>query len=254
MSHITQSVVWWCFVPALEPEQFVRAAAEIGYGAIDQAPREYWRLIRDHGLVISAIKGHASITEGLNRAEHHAGIEREIRANLALAVEWGIPNLICFSGNRAGLADEAGADLTAVGLGRVARAAEDAGVNLVLELLNSKVDHPDYQCDHSAWGLQVVRAVGSARVKLLYDLYHMQIMEGDLIRNLREAAPAVGLYHTAGNPGRNDLDDAQEIHYPGVLRAIAATGYAGYLAHEFVPKGEGVAAMRAAFEYCAPHL
>ena len=254
MTNITQSVVWWCFVPPLTPEQFVRAAAECGYGAIDQAPQEYWPLIREHGLMVSAVKGHASITAGLNRAEQHAGIEREIRANLALAQAWGIPNLICFSGNRDGQPDAAGAEVTAAGLKRVAGAAEDAGVTLVLELLNSKVDHPDYQCDHTAWGLEVVRSVGSPRVKLLYDIYHMQIMEGDLIRNIQAAAPEIGLVHTAGNPGRNDLDETQEIHYPGVLRALAATGYSGYLAHEFLPKGEPVAAMRAAFEACGRYM
>jgi hydroxypyruvate isomerase len=177
-----------------------------------------------------------------------------IHANLALASEWGIPNLIVFSGSRGGLTDEAGAEATSAGLRRVARAAEAAGVTLVLELLNSKVDHPDYQCDHTDWGLQVVRAVGSPRVKLLYDIYHMQIMEGDLIRNLQAAAGEIGLVHTAGNPGRHDLDDEQEIHYPGVLRALAATGYRGYVAHEFLPKGEPATAMRAAFEYCAPLL
>ncbi len=254
MPKITQSAVWWCFVPALTPEGFVRAAADIGYGAIDQAPQEYWPLVREHGLVVSSTKGHASLTEGLNRAENQAGIEREIHANLALAREWGIPNLICFSGNREGVSDEAGAEVTAAGLSRVAGAAADAGITLVLELLNSKVDHPGYQCDHTAWGLKVVRAVGSPHVKLLYDIYHMQIMEGDLIRNLREAAPEIGLYHTAGNPGRNDLDDAQEIHYPGVLSAIKATGYAGYLAHEFLPKADPVAALRAAFEDSARFL
>jgi hydroxypyruvate isomerase len=254
VTNLTQSIVWWCFVPALAPEVFIRAAAEAGYGAIDQAPQEYWPLIREHGLVVSAIKGHASLTAGLNRASHHAGIEQEIHANLALAQAWGIPNLICFSGNRDGLDDAAGAEATTAGLARVARAAEDAGVTLVLELLNSKVDHPGYQCDHTAWGLEVVRAVGSPRVKLLYDIYHMQIMEGDLIRNIREAAPEIGLVHTAGNPGRNDLDDTQEIHYPGVLSALGATGYRGYVAHEFLPKADPTAALRQAFDDCAPYL
>ncbi len=254
MPSITQSAVWWCFVPALAPAQFVRAAAEIGYGAIDQAPREYWPLIREQGLFVSAINGHASLTVGLNRVDQHDRIEREVHANLELAREWGIPNLICFSGNRDGLSDEAGAEATAMGLARLAPAAEAAGVNLVLELLNSAVDHPGYQCDHTAWGQQVARAVGSPRVKLLYDIYHMQIMEGDLIRNIQQAAPEIGHYHTAGNPGRHDLDDTQEIHYPGVLRAIAATGYTGSVSHEFLPKGEAVAALRAAYAHCAPYL
>ena len=130
----------------------------------------------------------------------------------------------------------------------MAKSAEEAGVNLVLELLNSKVDHPDYQCDHTAWGLHVCQMVGSPRVKLLYDVYHMQIMEGDIIRTIRDTHPMIGHYHTAGNPGRNDLDEAQELYYPAILRTIAETGYTGYVGHEFIPKGDPVVALKAAFE------
>ncbi len=158
-----------------------------------------------------------------------------------------IPNLLCFSGNRNGLDDEVGAEITAAGLARIAPAAEEAGVTLVLELLNSKVDHPDYQADHTAWGVQVCRAVGSPRVKLLYDIYHMQIMEGDIIRTIQAVHPFIGLYHTAGNPGRNDLDDEQELNYAAILRAIRATGYTGYISHEFIPKGDPAAALRTTF-------
>jgi hydroxypyruvate isomerase len=136
----------------------------------------------------------------------------------------------------------------------VARAAEDAGVTLIMELLNSKVDHPDYQADHTAWAVEVCRRVGSERVKLLYDIYHMQIMEGDVIRTIRQWHNYFGHYHTAGNPGRNDLDESQELYYPAILRAIAATGFRGYVAHEFVPKGEPIKALRAAFALCAPHV
>jgi hydroxypyruvate isomerase len=186
----------------------------------------------------------------LNRRENHARIEREIRAKLELAQQWGVPNLICFSGNRAGIADDIGAQLTAEGLQRVAPYAEAAGVNLVLELLNSKVDHPGYQCDHSAWGLDVVRMVDSPRVKLLYDIYHMQIMEGDIIRTIRQHHAAFAHYHTAGNPGRNDLDDTQELYYPPIVRAIVETGYDGYLGQEFIPKGDPIAALKAAFDLC----
>jgi len=255
MSNITQSVCWWPFVPnKLAPEAFVRAAAEAGYAAVELVPKEHWQLVKDHGLAISSVGAHASLTLGLNRRDQHERIEREINDNLTLAQRWGIPTMICFSGNRDGLSDAVGAEATAVGLKRVAKAAESAGVTLVLELLNSKVDHPDYQADHTAWGVQVIEAVGSPRVKLLYDIYHMQIMEGDLIRTIRAAHLHIGHYHTAGNPGRNDLDTAQEIFYPPVLRAIAETGYTGYVTHEFTPKGDPIAALRDTFAMCAAYL
>ncbi len=240
-----QSVAWWPFVPQyLAPETFVRALAELGYNGVDLAPSEYWPLVREHGLRISAVGGHQSLTLGLNRRDQHERIEQEIRANLALAQQWDIPNLICFSGNRGGISDEAGAEATAEGLRRVARAAEEAGVTLILELLNSKVDHADYQADHTAWGVQVCDMVGSPRVKLLYDIYHMQIMEGDLIRTIQAAAPQIAHYHTAGNPGRHQLDETQEIYYPPIFRAIQASGYTGYICHEFVPSGDPMSALR----------
>ncbi len=255
MGKISQSVAWWCFVPdKLTPEQFVRAVAAAGYSAIDLAPQVYWPLVTAHGLTISATEAHASITLGLNRSDQHDRIEHEIRARLALAEKWRIPNLICFSGTRDGQADGLGIDITAAGLARVASAAESAGVTLVLELLNSKVDHPDYQADHTVWGMQVCQRVASPRVKLLYDIYHMQIMEGDIIRTLRTAQTMISHYHTGGNPGRNDLDEAQEINYPAILRAIVATDYTGYIAHEFVPKGDPVLALQTTYAHCAACL
>jgi hydroxypyruvate isomerase len=251
MSLIQQSVSWWCFVPdQLTPEAFVRAAAETGYAAIDLVGQEYWPLIKDHGLKIAAVTGHQSLTDGLNRRENAGRIEQELRANLALAGQWGIPNLICFSGNRNGMDDVTGAEITAETLRRVAPMAEDAGVTLVVELLNSKVDHPDYQCDKTAWGVQVCQWVGSPRVKLLYDIYHMQIMEGDVIRTIRENYAWFGHYHTAGNPGRNEIDQTQELNYPAILRAIAETGYTGYVAQEFIPARDPVTSLRQAFEIC----
>jgi hydroxypyruvate isomerase len=252
MAHIRQSVAWWCFVRGeMTPEKFVRAAAELGYAGVEIVPPEHWPLVKEHGLTIAAISAHHSIAEGLNRPEHHDRIEQELLANIKQAEQWGIPNLICFSGNRAGLDDAAGAENTATGLRRVARAAEQAGVNLVLELLNSKVNHPDYQCDKTSWGLEVCRMVDSPRVKLLYDIYHMQIMEGDIIRTIQDHHAYFGHYHTAGNPGRNEIDDTQELNYPPIVRAIDATGYAGYLGQEFVPKGDPVAALKDAFERCS---
>jgi hydroxypyruvate isomerase len=250
-AHIRQSASWWCFVRGeTTPRDILRAAADIGYEAMDLVPQEQWQLVKDHGLVISGVAGHASLTDGLNRRENHDRIERELRANLALAAQWGIPNLICFSGNRNGLDDTSGAEITAEGLRRVAAMAEDVGVNLIVELLNSKVNHPDYQCDHTAWGRAVCEMVGSPRVKLLYDIYHMQVMEGDIIRTIQEHNALFSLYHTAGNPGRHDLDDAQELAYPAIMKAVLATGYDGYVAHEFVPKGDPRAALKAAYDVC----
>lgn len=255
MNRITQSVAWWCWVPALlEPETFVQAVAAAGFTAIDLVPPPYWDLVRQHGLTISSIGGHQPLEHGLNRRDLHATIERELRINLDHAARLHIPNVLCFSGNRNGLDDQTGAERTAESLARIAPDAEAAGVTLVLELLNSKVDHPDYQADHTAWGVQVCRLVGSPRVKLLYDIYHMQIMEGDIIRTIQAAHPLIGHYHTAGNPGRNDLDDAQELQYPAILSAIRATGYSGYVAHEFVPKGDPVQALHTVFQQCAPWL
>jgi hydroxypyruvate isomerase len=251
MGRIKHSVAWWCFVRGeMTPEKLVRAAAEIGYAGVEIVPPEFWQLVKEHGLTIAAIVAHHSTAEGLNRREHHDRIEREILANLKLAEAWSIPNLICFSGNRNGLDDAAGAEATAEGLRRVARAAEEAGVNLVLELLNSKVNHPDYQCDKTAWGVEVCHMVDSPRVKLLYDIYHMQVMEGDIIRTIRDNHAFFGHYHTAGNPGRNDIDDTQELYYPAIVRAIGATSYDGYLGQEFIPKGDPVAALKDAFDRC----
>jgi hydroxypyruvate isomerase len=255
MSTIGQSVAWWCFVPRkMRPEEFVRAVAEAGYAAIDLVPRPFLRLVADHGLAIATIEGHRSLTVGLNRADQHDRIEQELRASLALAEEWHVPNIICFSGNRDGLDDATGAAITAAGLARVAPAAEAAGVTLLLELLNSKVDHPGYQADRTSWGAEVCERVGSPRVKLLYDIYHMQIMEGDIIRTMQRHRAAIGYYHTAGNPGRHEIDVTQEINYGAVLRAIAATEYRGYIGHEFVPTGDPAAALRDTFALCAACL
>jgi hydroxypyruvate isomerase len=249
MTPFKQSAAWWCFVPnVMSAEAFLQAAVQIGYAAVELVPPEFWPLVRQHGLVIAAHGGHTPLEDGMNKRENRDRLVREIEGNIQRAVEWHIPNLIVFSGNRNGLDDKTGAEVTAEALRLVAPAAEDAGITLILELLNSKVDHPDYQCDKTTWGVEVVQMVDSPRVKLLYDIYHMQIMEGDIIRTIQDYHPHFGHYHTAGNPGRHDLDDQQEIFYPPIFRAITATDYAGYIAHEFTPKGDPVAALRAAYE------
>jgi hydroxypyruvate isomerase len=250
MGKIKHSLAWWCFGRHATPEELIAKAKAIGYHGVEMAPKELFGQIRDGGLKIVTMGGHASLTDGLNKRENHDRIAREIDANLAMAQEWGIPALIVFSGNRNGLPDAAGIEITAKGLQRVAKSAEDAGVTLVLELLNSKVDHHDYQCDRTAWGVAVCEAVGSPRVKLLYDIYHMQIMEGDVIRTIRDNIAHIGHFHTAGNPGRNELDETQELYYPAIMRAIADTGYDGFVGQELIPKGEPFAALDQAYRAC----
>ncbi|MBM3262309.1 MAG: TIM barrel protein [candidate division Zixibacteria bacterium] len=251
MSRIKQSLAFWGFARnGVAPETVIREAGRIGYHSVEMLPQQYWDLVREQGMRIAVIVGHASLTDGFNKRENHDRIEQELLANIELASANDIPGLICFSGNREGKSEEEGLDNTVEILRRVSPAAEKYGINLCLELLNSKVNHPHYQCDSTAWGVKVCRGVDSPRVKLLYDIYHMQIMEGDLIRTIRDHIGDIGHFHTAGNPGRNDLDDEQEIYYPAVMRAIAQTGYDGYVSHEFLPKGDTIKALEVAFRTC----
>ena len=251
MSSFKQSVSHWCVPNALATEADCKKIIEIGITGVEMPPREKWDMLREAGFTIATIAGHGTLQDGLNKPENHGRIADELRANLELAKEYGIENLICFSGNREGLSDPKGAENTAAGLRLVAADAERAGVTLILELLNSKVDHQDYQCDRTPWGVEVVTAVNSPAVKLLYDIYHMQIMEGDLIRTIRDNIGHIGHFHTAGNPGRKDMDENQEIYYPAVARAIQETGYTAWVGHEFMPRGDAVAALRQAFEACS---
>jgi hydroxypyruvate isomerase len=195
---------------------------------------------------------HGTLANGLNDVREHDRIEAEIRESLQLARKNQIPNLICFSGNRvAGQSDADAVRACAKGLRRVAALAEEAGVNLNMELLNSRIDHPGYQADRTSWGVEVCKEVKSPRVKLLYDIYHMQIMEGDVIRTIRDNIKWIGHVHTAGNPGRNDLDHEQELYYPAICRALDAAGYTGFVAHEFTPKGlDRLDALAEAFAVC----
>ena len=253
---IKQSVSWWCFAGrGVSDATLLQNIQSIGYEAVELIDVALFEQAQDCGLVIATHQGHQSIDHGLNDLAQHARIEAELHETLALAQKYGIPNLVVFSGNRrSDLSEEEGRDNTAAGLKRVAKAAEDAGVTLILELLNSKRDHAGYQCDHTFWGVAVCQLVDSPRVKLLYDIYHMQIMEGDLIETINEHHKDFAHYHTAGVPGRHDLDAVQEINYPGVLRAIAQTNYEGYIGHEFIPKSDPVAALKAAWDLCEKSL
>jgi hydroxypyruvate isomerase len=235
---------------------FVRLVAETGFAAVEIWGRdpgfpELAALAHDHGLVLATMIGHYSLDAGMNDPAQHDRIEAELRESIDLAAKYGVPGLICFSGARRAGQSEAGAIAACVqGFRRIAPYAEDKGVNLNLELLNSRVDHAGYQCDHTAWGLAVCQEVNSPRVKLLYDIYHMQIMEGDVIRTIQSAIPWIGHFHTAGVPGRFDIDDSQELNYAAVCRAIAATPYNLYIGHEFMPRGDLATALRTAFKIC----
>jgi hydroxypyruvate isomerase len=246
---LKQSFTYWSFGgKGLTDDELFKSAATIGYSAVELLEADLFPLAKKYDLAVSSHRGHDSIPDGFNRHKHHDRILKELEANLKLAETWKIPTLICFSGNRNGLSDDEGAEITAEGLRKAAPLARDADVTLVLELLNSKVDHPDYQCDNTPWGVKVIELVNSPNVKLLYDIYHMQIMEGDLIRTIQHYHQHFAHYHTAGNPGRHELNDRQEIYYPPVFRAIQATGYTGYVTHEFVPTGEVKAGLKAAFD------
>ena len=246
-----QSFTYWSFAnKGLSVEDLIKSAAEIGYDAIELLDEEYFDLTKKYNLAIASHRAHGSLTQGLNRRDYHQGILKELEANIKIIEQWKIPNLICFSGNRNGLSEDEGAEITAEGLRKMALLAESAGVTLILELLNSKVDHPDFQCDKTPWGVKVVKLVDSPNVKLLYDIYHMQIMEGDLIRTIQNNHQHFAHYHTAGNPGRNEIGETQEIYYPPIFKAIKDTGYTGYIAHELIPTKDPKLALKEAFEIC----
>ena len=257
--RIKQSLCYPIFKPKdMSLDDLFKIGAEIGYAAVEFWNREneedYEEVIetaKKHGLAVASMSGHHSLPDGLNKRSNHDRIEAELRESIDIAAQHGIPGLICFSGNRQPFQTELEAiEAVADGFKRIAPYAEEKGVNLNMELLNSKVNHPGYQCDHTAWGVAVCERVNSPRVKLLYDIYHMQIMEGDIIRTIRDNIQWIGHFHTAGNPGRNDMDDTQELNYAGICRAIAATGYDLYVGHEFRPKGDLIEAMRQTFALC----
>jgi hydroxypyruvate isomerase len=248
--RIKQSVSRWCY-QQIPLDELCAAAAKLGLKAIDLLNPDEYDVPRRHGLVCSmGYAGGGEIASALNRVENHAKIEEGFRKNVPLAAKGGVPNVITFSGNRGGLSDEEGAKNTIIGLNRVKKIAEDHGVTICMELLNSKVDHKDYMCDHAAWGVQVVQAVNSPRVKLLFDIYHMQIMEGDLVRTIQQNIQWLGHFHTGGVPGRHELDNTQEVQWDGVMRGIVAAGFQGYVAHEFVPTRDPLTSLRQAVDLC----
>jgi hydroxypyruvate isomerase len=248
--RIQQSVCQWCY-PHIPLDDLAAYAAHIGLKGVDLLNPDQYDVPRRYGLICTM--GYADggeIAQGLNRLENHAAIESGFLKNIPLAAKAGVPNVITFSGNRAGLSDEQGAKNTVIGLNRVKKIAEDHGVTICMELLNSKVNHKDYMCDATAWGVEVMQQVNSPHVKLLYDIYHMQIMEGDLIDTIQQNIQWIGHFHTGGVPGRHELNDQQEVQWDGVMRGIAATNFHGYVAHEFVPAGDPYAGLLQAANLC----
>jgi hydroxypyruvate isomerase len=237
--------------PGLGLDELCRYGAEIGLQGIDLLQPADFEIPKRYGLICAMGYGGAgTIKDGLNSVANHATIEASLRRTIPLAVRAGVPNMITFSGNRNGMSDEEGAKNTIAGLNRMKSMLEDANITLCLELLNSKVNHKDYMADHTEWGARVMDEVNSPHVKLLYDIYHMQIMEGDLIATIRKNIQWIGHFHTGGVPGRNDLNDTQEVQWDGVMRGIAATGFHGFVAHEFKPLGDPYAALLQAVNLC----
>jgi hydroxypyruvate isomerase len=249
-NRIRQSVTRWTYRSIPLPD-LCRAAADIGLSAIDLLEEPDWPAVRPFGLVCSmGYAGGGSIPDALNVKANHNAIVANFERLIPRAEAERVPNVITFFGNRRGMSDEEAIANCVEGLNRAKRVAEDHGVTICVELLNSKVNHKDYQGDRTAFGAAIVRAVGSPRVKLLYDIYHMQIMEGDVISTIRANKDLIGHYHTGGVPGRHELDDTQEINWRAVCRAIADTGFTGYLAHEFTPTRDPLTSLREAVEIC----
>ena len=247
--RIKQSVCRWCY-NKIPIEDLARESARLGLKSIDLASANEWPVMKKYGLIPTMIGGGTTIPDGFNRKENHAGIEERFRQSVKNAVEFGAPSIIVFSGNRRGMPDEEGLENCVIGLKKVMPIAEDKNLLVCMELLNSKVNHPDYMCDHTKWGVELVKRVGSPQFKLLYDIYHMQIMEGDVIRTLRDNKDYIGHLHTGGNPGRNEIDETQELNYLAITKAVVEMGFTGYMAHEFIPKRDPLTSLAQAVDLC----
>lgn len=247
--RIRQSVSKWCY-GKMSMDELAQHCARIGYQSIELVGPSDWPIAKKHGLTCAMVPGAGTLPDCLNRRENHDRCEAEFRKNIALAAEAGMPNVICFSGNRNGISQEEGIRNCIDGIKRVIGYAEKMKVNICMEYLNSKVNHKDYQFDNMAFGVAVAKAVGSPRFGILYDIYHAQIMEGDIIRTIQENHQYILHYHTGGNPGRNEIDETQEIYYPAIMRAIVETGYKGFVGQEFVPARDPVEALENAFRIC----
>jgi hydroxypyruvate isomerase len=248
--RLRQSVCRWCYAAIPLPD-FCRGVSKLGLTAIDLLTADEWPVAREFGLTCSMGSGMGGpIERGLNDPANHESIVSGLRSGIPLAARAGVPNVITFFGNRRGRSDAEAIANCVAALNRVKGVAEDNGVTICIELLNSRVNHKDYQGDRTSFGVAVVSEVDSPRVKLLYDIYHMQIMEGDVIRTIRDNQQWIGHYHTGGVPGRNEIDNSQELYYPAIARAIADTGFTGYFAHEFIPKRDPLTSLGEAVVLC----
>ena len=253
--NINHSACRWCY-GKISLDDLCKAGKEMGLVAIDLLGPNEFETVKKHGLVCSmvsnpTIDGLGGIERAFNRVEHHDKLVQAYERRIKETADAGFQRLICFSGNRAGLDDQKGLENCAVGLKRIMPLAEQHKVTICMELLNSKRSHKDYQCDHTAWGVELVKRVGSERFKLLYDIFHMQIMDGDICDTIRENHQYFDHYHTGGVPGRNEIDETQELNYPRIMEAIVKTGFKGFVAQEFVPKRpDALASLRQAIGIC----
>jgi hydroxypyruvate isomerase len=248
--RLNQSVARWCYrnIPL---EDLARESKRIGLKGVDLIDHTEWPVVQKYGLVPAMTPGAGTIAHAFNRPDHHDELVKEMEGNITLAATAGVPNVITFSGNRAGQPDAEGLENCVIGLNRCKKFAEDKGVTICVELLNSKIDHHDYQCDHTVWGVELIKRVDSPRVKLLYDIYHMQIMEGDIIRTIRDNIQYIAHFHTGGVPGRHELDGTQELTWRAVATAIADLDFKGYVAHEFVPIApDPIKSLEQAYQTC----
>ena len=248
-SQLKQSVCQWCY-DGMPLDDLCRNAKDMGLRSVELLGERQWDTVKRHGLTCAMANGPTTIGVGLNRPSEYDRFVKESERLLPMIAERGFPNMIVFSGNRAGMADGEGLDNCARVLGRIVPVAERYGVTVQMELLNSKVDHHDYQCDHTPWGVALAKRVNSPRFKLLYDIYHMQIMEGDVIRTIRDNAAYLGHFHTGGVPGRNEIDETQELNYHRIMEAIVDLGYQGYVGQEFIPKRDPMTSLRQGMTIC----
>jgi hydroxypyruvate isomerase len=252
--NVNHSVCRWTYSD-LSLDELCLTVKQLGFSAIDLVGPKEWNILKKHGVYSSMCNGaEISLTEGFNDTQYHATLVKNYTEHIELASAAGYKNLICFSGNKKGMDDETGLKNSTEGLKKLMSLAEKKGVVVQMELFNSKVNHPDYMCDNSAWGIELCKRVGSPNFKLLYDIYHMQINEGDIIRTINDHHQYFGHYHTAGVPGRNEIDETQELYYPAIMKAIVATGYKGYVAQEFIPTGKTktakIEALKKAIKIC----
>lgn len=248
---LSQSVCRWCYGRIPLPK-LAEAAKSAGYASIELLNPPQVGEIKPFGLTCAVLNGgpSISITNCLNRTENHDRIEKDLKAAIDFAAAEKIPNVICFSGNRKGMPDDVGLRNCAMGLKRVVGNAEQRGVTVIMEMLNSKKDHKDYMGDRTQWGVDLCKLVDSPRFRLLYDIYHMQIMEGDVIATIQKHHEFIAHYHTGGVPGRAEIDDTQELNYPAIVRAIQKTGYTGFIGQEFIPKRDALVSMAEGFKIC----